>query len=293
MTKQIDWPALGVFTDDTVLPHLLLLFVAWTIGFLVMFYAFKYFTPILLKTAFPAFEKLTPKAKSEYYSRQVSNVHAAFAVFLSVKGVWYSCEDPTQSIFTSEKCLLTPNWTNLNLVVMSSAFCLYDLYICLFEIGYTLNQGGDFIIHHVVGVAGAVTSIALGRQNVPLSAAAILSEASNFAMNIRWFMLKHGFADHWSFLPVSYWFMACFFFSRVVFMLMVFVRNVEAHYLYDWQDQHPILVGLQVATDLLLGALYLLQLYWFWLIIKVVIKAITGAGSGKEEGTVSTDNKEK
>lgn len=144
-----------------------------------------------MKTRDPKFEHLKRKDKMEYYSRQVSNIHAVVATAMSVYGVWFNCEDGG-SIFSSDACLMQPQKVSLHLMTISSAYCFYDLYIVIFKIGYTWRQGGEFIFHHVVGIAGAATSIALGRQNPGLAAAALVSETSNFAMNIRWFMLKHG-----------------------------------------------------------------------------------------------------
>lgn len=186
-----------------------------------------------MRTIDPKFENLKRKDKMEYYSRQVSNIHAVVATTMSVYGVWFNCEDGG-SIFSSDACLMQPQKVSLYLMMVSSAYCFYDLFIVLFKIGLGFSgPGGEFIFHHVVGIAGAVTSIALGRQNPGLAAAALVSETSNFAMNIRWFMLKHGKSEHYMFLPVSFLFALCFLLSRVVFMFMIQVRNIQAHYIFD------------------------------------------------------------
>ena len=108
---------------------------------------------------------------------------------------------------------------------MSTGYVIYDLYICIFEIKYGWKEGAEFVIHHVIGILGAAGSLFCGRFNPPLSAGALLSEASNMMMNYRWFMLKHGATDHPLYLPVQALFAICFFLSRVVFMLMMVIRN--------------------------------------------------------------------
>ena len=121
---------------------------------------------------------------------------------------------------------MTPYKTQTTLVLISSAYCFYDLYICVFKIKYTLKQGSDFIFHHVIGITGALFSLTLGRWNVGLGSAALVSETSNFAMNMRWFMLKHGMSEHWLYLPMNITFALSFFLSRIVFIAMIFTRNV-------------------------------------------------------------------
>jgi len=118
--------------------------------------------------------------------------------------------------------------------MISSGYCFYDLYIVIFKMRLGCSgSGAEYIFHHVVGIIGGINAITLGRQNIACAAAALLSETSNFAMNFRWFMLKHKMTNHFMFLPVNCLFALCFFLSRVVFMLMIFVREIQAHYIFD------------------------------------------------------------
>jgi hypothetical protein len=78
-------------------------------------------------------------------------------------------------------------------------------------------------------------------------------------------------------------FALCFLLSRVVFMLMIQIRNIQAHYIFDITLQADVLFWMQIATDVLLGMLYLLQLYWFKAILMVMVKAATGSGDYKKQ----------
>ena len=51
---------------------------------------------------------LDDKNKREYISRNVGDLHALIAVPLSFYCCFYGCEDPTQTIFSSEECLMKP-----------------------------------------------------------------------------------------------------------------------------------------------------------------------------------------
>lgn len=198
----------------------------------MLFKVTEYLVPNIMAVIDPKFDMLKTKSKKEYYSRVVSNIHATIAVIMSVYGVWFVCEDG-ESIFSSDVCLVTPQKVNVYLTILSSAYCLYDMYICLYEIKYGKKESTEFVYHHIVGIAGALFSVVLGRHNPPLSAAVLVSEISNFAMNIRWFMLKHNLCEHALYMPVNFMFMVMFFLSRVVFMLMILIRNAHAHLILD------------------------------------------------------------
>ena len=172
---------------------------------------------------------------------------------------------------------MKPKPVQLYLVIMSTGYCIYDLYICLFEIKYEWKEGAEFLFHHVVGILGAFGVFYCGRFNVALSSGALLSEASNMLMNYRWFMLKHQATDHPVYMPIQAAFALSFFLSRVLFMLMMLIRNFEMHYKYDIFNQHISFVIIQISTDTMLTLLYLLQLYWFKLIVSMVLRAVSGA----------------
>mmetsp|Transcript_1441 Transcript_1441/g.1741 ORF Transcript_1441/g.1741 Transcript_1441/m.1741 type:complete len:89 (+) Transcript_1441:333-599(+) len=88
---------------------------------------------------------------------------------------------------------MKPKPIQIYLVLMSTGYCIYDLYICFFEIKYNFREkeAAEFLFHHTVGILGAAGSFFCGRFNLPLSSGALLSEASNMMMNYRWFMIKH------------------------------------------------------------------------------------------------------
>ena len=160
-------------------------------------------------------------------------------------------------------------------IAISSAYCLYDLIICFTEIGYTLKEGGDFILHHVVGMIGAAVVLIAGDFTVALSVGNLVSEASNFFMNFRWRMLKHKMTEHWGYLPINFMFMMSYVVSRIVFMGALLVRNWEISQtttLYSHPDQ---LVKVSAITSTVMQVmLYCIQIFWFRLIIHAVIRTI-------------------
>ena len=87
----------------------------------------------------------------------------------------------------------------------------------------------DYIIHHVVGILGAIASLIAGRSWIALAAAQLVSEFSNVFMNFRWRMLKHRLTDHFLWLPANFAFMFSYIVCRIIFMAILLWRNYEIH----------------------------------------------------------------
>ena len=127
------------------------------------------------------------------------------------------------------------------------------------------------MFHHTFGIFAAVISLILGQHNIVLSAAMMICEISSILMNIRWTMLKHGLSEHFLYLPINLAFAMSFFLSRVVFMFMIVVRNYHANTLLTQTTYF------QTTNNILLLLIYFLQLYWFYAILKMLVKAIVGS----------------
>ena len=115
----------------------------------------------------------------------------------------------------------------LFLCALSSGYCFYDIFICIYEIEFTALECRDYIFHHAVGVFGCILVLITGQFFLLLSVANLIAESSNFLMNIRWRLLKHKMTESWIFFAISVAFMLVFFWSRVFYMLMVTFRFYE------------------------------------------------------------------
>ena len=257
-----------------------MVFIASTVGLMCCFYLSKFiYTPIL--ALFTGTEgqyfKMSKKTQAEYHSRNVSDIHSYIAFPLAFYSTFYACESPEQNIFNSDVCLSTPKRVQLYLVAFSSGYCLYDLIICFVEIKYTWKEGADFIIHHLVGMGGAIAVLVAGDFTVGLSTGQLVSEFSNAMMNMRWRLLKHKLTEHWTYLPANFAFFFAYLCCRIVFMGALLVRTYEMSMKTSLYS-HPnpfvvastwIAVGFQVM-------LYMIQVYWFYLICIAMQRAIMG-----------------
>lgn len=120
---------------------------------------------------------------------------------------------------------MKPQKSQLWLIAISAGYVTYDLWLCIWELGYTMAKGGDFIMHHIVGLLGAITVLISGRFNVALSCGQLVSEFTGLAMNTRWRMLKHKMTEGPLFMLVNALFFFGYLFARIVFMAMLLLRN--------------------------------------------------------------------
>ena len=95
-------------------------------------------------------------------------------------------------------------------------------------------------------------------------------------MNLRWKMLKHGMSDSPLYLPVNFVFLMSYIICRVVFMGMCLVRTYQIMHAFDIYSDPPFISTCAIATVALQVMLYLIQLFWFWLIIGAVAKTLQG-----------------
>jgi len=146
------------------------------------------------------------------------------SVIISIYSSYFVCQNPSDNIFTNFECVNEPRMAALYVCALSSGYCFYDIYVCIYEIEFTPKECRDYIFHHAVGVFGAILVLINGQFFVLLSVANLISESSNFLMNIRWRLLKLKMTESWMFFASSVAFMVVFFWSRVFFMFKVTLR---------------------------------------------------------------------
>ena len=195
---------------------------------------------------------------------------------MSAYAVFFACDDPSTNIFSSQQCLMKPQRSQLWLIAISTGYVTYDLGLCILELGYTMKKGGDFIIHHVVGIIGALAVLVSGRFNVALSAGNLFSEWTSFPMNQRWRMIKHGQGEGVVYMLVNAIFFFGYIAARVVFMLVLILRNYQIQHQFDIFSDPPFVSTCAVISTVLQVGLYLIQVYWFKLIFGAFMRTLQG-----------------
>lgn len=127
--------------------------------------------------------KMPTKIKKEHYSRIVSDVHAVVSSLSAIYTVWYSCEDPKYTIFTSSECANTVTLFVLYASMYSMGYIFADLYICLYEIKYTWAENRDTYLHHIVGNVGGFISLVNGYFWMNTALSVMIAELSTPILN--------------------------------------------------------------------------------------------------------------
>ena len=103
-TEEINWQALGVFTDDDRITLLATVYLASTVGFYIAYKLSFVVYPILMSAFIDKnspYYSLNDKSLREYHSRNVADLHALITAPLSTYAVFYSCADPDHNIYSS------------------------------------------------------------------------------------------------------------------------------------------------------------------------------------------------
>jgi hypothetical protein len=163
----IPWEASGVFTKDRpglmntlIFTYFFSLFFHFAIYNTMKWLAGKHARSFLAPSS--EYFKMTDKVKKEYYSRNVSDIHALISSAFALHAVFFSCSESGQNFFTSDACAMTPNVASCIGILFSAGYCTYDLIICVFEVKFTWLECRDYVYHHVVGTIGGTITIISG-----------------------------------------------------------------------------------------------------------------------------------
>lgn len=274
-----DWAPMGVFKEEGDFQEYLTVYLCSIAVSFIAYFVSEAVYPGLMEALLGkenAYAKMKPQAQAEYHSRNVSDVHAIVAAPLAVYSCFSVCANPDDNIFSSQQCLMTPTKAQLYLVSISAGYVTYDLVIIFWKLGYTVKTGGDFVVHHIVGLVGALAVMISGRFNVALSAGNLVSEWSNLIMNLRWRMLKHKMTEGLPFLVVNAIFMLSYIIVRIVFMLMLLIRNYQIQQVFDIYSDPPAVYSCAIVSLVLQVSLYLIQIYWFKLIVGAFLRTLRG-----------------
>lgn len=121
-----------------------------------------------------------------------------------------------------------------------------------------MSNGGDFLMHHVVSIIGAMSVFIAGRFSVALCAGNIISEITVFPMNHRWRMLKHKRTEGFPFMFVNSVFLISYVMARVFFMAWLLYRNYQIQQVFSISADPQIVYYCAILSTLLQVSLYLI-----------------------------------
>lgn len=258
---------------------------------LLSFYVLQYFVPSIVMVYDPFFYRFSDADKKEYYVRIISSVHGVIAGPIAVYMLIYACDKPGETIFSDLECTNNVKPMYVYLILFSTAYIFADMHWTLNVFQYKGAELAEYMWHHACVFLATSSSFFFGGFAITLSALVLVVELSNVFMNVRWFMQKHRATEHWFFMPCCFLFLVLFFITRIVYLLMLVVRSIEIQLtLIDVRKLHgDNMWKLMQVNNVGAIALYLLQLWWFVAIMKVVVNTLAGGDVNKSQVNAVSD----
>ena len=147
----------------------------------------------------------------------------------------------------------------------------------------------EMLLHHVFSIYGAFVGILIGRFLGVLHSATLLTEFSTPFVNIRWLLYFHKRTSE-PFYVINGWVMTfSFFLFRICysFYLIFWICYPGWHEL-DWSKDNNFFKFLVTFSTFVYPLLYLLNIYWFYLMVKGALKHLTTGANVKEDGRSET-----
>lgn len=138
-------------------PLLTTVFMGALFGWIVQYVFFEF----LMNTVFRGakhYHAQTKEDKAMYLARIVAAVHAFLATAAAAVSLLYTCEDGSTMI-TSDACLMRPTSVMQYWSLVSGAYFMYDLLVCVFLIREDSPIMRQTYLHHILGVIGTIVSV--------------------------------------------------------------------------------------------------------------------------------------
>ena len=150
----------------------------------------------------------------------------------------------------------------------------------------------EMILHHLFSIYGAIVGILCGRFLGVLMSTTILTEFSTPFVNLRWLLYFHK-KTHLKVYMINGWLMTItFFIFRICLCFyLIFWICYPGWMNLDWSEDSGFFKFLVTFSTMCYPLLYLLNIYWFTLMIKGALKLMTSGKDvkldGKSESVVS------
>ncbi|KAL9645934.1 hypothetical protein ABK040_001042 [Willaertia magna] len=225
-------------------------------------------------------EILTKEDKIRFYNKIISYLHAWVS---TIAAIYVLATEPTTWFDAGH------GWTVSFEVVLgiSIGYFCFDL---LFSLRYVKALGIEvsMIIHHLVCIVGILYCLNF-RVGVLYCITLLITEITTPFFQHRWFLSFFHMNDSILFKINGILFWLMFFFCRVVWC---FIQNVHIFYLADQYNFSPYFQRFPIIIPSLL---FLLNVFWFMIITKIVVRMIKKVLCGiddkkKSDNTVNHTN---
>ena len=176
------------------------------------------------------------------------------------------------------------SYMQVKLLVLIVSYMVYDVTVilaCMTEYSTPVKQS---IFHHFLSAYGAIVGIFCGRFLGVVASATVLTEASTPFVNIRELLHFHKDTNTLLYSVNAIAMIVSFFVFRILIsFFLIFYICVPGFIELDWTHDSLFAKCIISISTLLYMLLYILNIYWFYRIIKGALKYFSSAKSEQEE----------
>lgn len=238
---------LDIYPLETAMPHVLI----WSLIFIALSSAGDLLVPLLCPLYY---QRLEDKKRKEMSSYITSTIHHVYVVGYGAWTIYMDMQRPPSDYDYDYKLNM------MQFIPVVSGYLFSDIVYC--AIPDFLNGKMDTIGHHILGVAICFSAFLLNSSIARFIPHLLICESSSLVFNLAWIFKSMGQKDTSIVITLEYLFAVLFTLLRVIHMPAViascwmFAQSVEV----KW------------VLMVLLVPIYLLQVYWFFAILRALKK---------------------
>ncbi len=229
----------------------------------------------------PRYQKKTSQEMFEYRSNILGVFHSLTSTFLAFYCIFLAC-GPGKNFFNDQECASTPRNITVFAAIFSASYFMADLVLLVIHTHLQTPLQKQYAIHHIVGW-GLLTFPLLAHDYFTCVSVAFLSiEISGMFPNTRYLLFQHGFTNTSRVQTLNSMLLAfTFIFGRMPLFAVLLLLSaiptlwgiVFGHQGYSFL--YYCLVAFMIVMFLLV---FVLNIYWCYAIVKMVIKVLKGGG---------------
>lgn len=208
-----------------------------------------------------------------YKSYLVSIFHSIGCVIFSTLAMWYVCPGE-ETVFNSDHCVNTVRHIHIWSLLHTCGYFLSDFLVIVYLIKGNTTLDKQTLWHHALGALVFYETLIFMDFCVVFGTMLLFIEVSTIFLAVRYFLYTHDMSSSlWYYLNVVFMFVS-FLVCRLYFTIYIsFIKGLP--YIYDkaeWDKLSVIQVLVTAQMACIVLASLVLNIYWFWLMVKMIVR---------------------
>lgn len=216
----------------------------------------------------------------------LGNIHHVLVFWFATYYLAFSCHKEEQILtdtnwstfrfFSSAICAAVPDTTAGQVIAFSLGYFTFDLFTILFLYEDRTATQTQYLFHHAIALAGLGGGYVSGYGQLNLGSLIMLIEISTVFLNLRDIFPKEDRNCFWAQVN-QYTFFVSFTIMRMIILPYTIQRNY-CDIVQFWKYRTSLARVASCFSFVMQTSIYVLNLYWYTLIIKGLIKLLRASG---------------